>query len=181
MNNQKEINKLLSQFYAGNTSTVEEMELYRLLIDQPKEIDYTAEQLAFIAMIETTDHIDSDAWSDQDQQLADWLDSEILKEKKTKAPLIRHIFRWKRYAAAVIVMVGVGALTLLMDRTATEPLALRNGQTISQEEASLEVQRSLQLLANCFEYTEQATQKTSDTFSDINRILDKSKISTKKD
>lgn len=87
--------------------------------------------------------------------------------------------QWRGYVAAVIVVLVVVTSTMLFNKKASEPLALRNGQSISQEEASQEVQKSLQLLASCFEHTEQATQKTSEAFSDIQRILDKSLLSGK--
>ena len=179
MNNQKEIEKLLLLFYKGNTTSEDEIYLYRLLIDQPAGINYTSEQLAFIAMMEYSDDFNSDSWSNEDQQFSEWLDNELLETKTIVTPYFNFFTKWGRYAAVIIVILVVGAVTFLIDRKAPEPLALRNGQSISQEEASQEVQKSLQLLASCFEHTEQATQKTSEAFSDIQRILDKSLLSGK--
>lgn len=180
MNNQKEIEKLLFLFYKGDSTLEDEIYLYKLLIDQPAGTNYTSEQLAFIAMMEYSDDCNSDSWSIKDRQLADWLDNELVNKKTIVTPYFSHFTRWGRYAAAIIVILVVGTLTFLIDRKTPEPLALRNGQSISQEEASQEVQKSLQLLASCFEHTEKATQKTSEAFSDIHRILDKSLISGKK-
>lgn len=174
MNNQKEIERLLSQFYEGITTPEEEIDLYRLLIDQPEGTNYTSEQLAFIAMMETSNEVNSDSWSEEDKQFANWLDGKLTKKEAIEVPFFRHFQRWRGYAAAIVVILAVGALTLLFQDQAPEPLALRNGQVISQEEASQEVQKSLQLLANCFEYTGQATQKTSETFSELHRVLEKS-------
>ena len=179
MKNKKEIEKLLFLFYNGDSTLEDEVDLYKLLIDQPAGTNYTSEQLAFIAMMEYSDDFNSDSWSNEDQQFSEWLDNELVEKKTIVTPYF--IFtKWGRYAAAIIVILVVGTLTFLIDRKAPEPLALRNGQSISQEEASQEVQKSLQLLASCFKHTEQATQKTSETFSDIHRILDKSLISGKK-
>lgn len=181
MNNQKEIEKLLLLFYKGNTTSEDEIYLYRLLIDQPAGTNYTSEQLAFIAMMEYSDEFDSDSWSNEDWQLADWLDNKLVEKKPIDISIFSYFTRWRReYVAAIIAVLVVVTSIFLFDRKAPKPLALRNGQSISKEEASQEVQKSLQLLATCFEHTEQATQKTSETFSDIHRILDKSMISRRK-
>jgi|LSQX01.1.fsa_nt_gb hypothetical protein len=179
MNNQKEIEKLLLLFYKGNTTSEDEIYLYRLLIDQPAGTNYTSEQLAFIAMMEYSDDFNSDSWSNEDQQFSEWLDNELVEKKTVEIPIYSYFMQWRGYVAAVIVVLVVVTSTMLFNKKASEPLALRNGQSISQEEASQEVQKSLQLLASCFEHTEQATQKTSEAFSDIQRILDKSLLSGK--
>lgn len=140
----KDIEKLLADFYDGNTSLEQESELYRYLLDADAPEHLTADKKTFLALYESSHTLSGTATPDLENQLNNLIDNLEAKERfKSKK------IGWKwigSIAASVAIIVSLSIYMFSGHKYSDTPLYV---DTYSDpEEAYIQTQKALLLASS---------------------------------
>lgn len=140
----KDIEKLLADFYDGNTSLEQETELYRCLLDADVPEHLKADKKAFLALYESSHNLSTTTPPNLEDRLNNLIDNLEVKERfKSKK------IGWKwigGIAASVAIIVSLSIYIFSGHKYNNTPLYV---DTYSDpEEAYIQTQKALLLASN---------------------------------